>query len=66
LQVIPAVPASGDRHFDLYINEEKVLTFTTIAKTVQQSWSVNGIHGEQLLFQQKSVDNVGDVYGYMY
>ena len=58
--------SSGDRHFDLYIDDEKILTFTTIAKTVQKYWSVNGLHGAELIFQQKSIDNVGDVYGYMY
>src|SRR4030095_466364 len=58
--------SSADRNFDLYINDEKILTFTTIAKTVQKYWSVNGLHGEELIFQQKSIDNVGDVYGYMY
>lgn len=58
--------SSADRHFDLYINDEKILTFTSIAKTVQKFWSVNGRHGEELIFQQKSIDNVGDVYGYMY
>ena len=58
--------SSADRHFDLYINDEKILTFKTVAKTVQQYWSVKGTHSEELIFQQKSIDNVGDVYGYMY
>jgi len=58
--------SSADRHFELFINDEKILTFTTVARTVQKYWSVNGKHGEELIFQQKSIDNVGDVYGYMY
>lgn len=58
--------SAADRHFDLYINNEKVLTFTTTAKKVLKSWSVKGLHDVELFFDQKSVDNVNDVYGNMY
>ncbi len=58
--------SGADRHFELYINNEKVLTFTTIAKNILESWSVKGLHDVELFFQQKSVDNVNDVYGNMY
>ena len=58
--------SAADRHFDLYINNEKVLTFTTVAKKVLKSWSVKGLHDVELFFQQKSVDNINDVYGNMY
>ncbi|MEO6837607.1 MAG: glycoside hydrolase family 38 C-terminal domain-containing protein [Ginsengibacter sp.] len=58
--------SAADRHFDLYINNEKVLTFTTVAKKVLKSWSVKGLHNVELIFQQKSVDNINDVYGNMY
>lgn len=58
--------SSADRHFDLYINNEKALTFITVAKKVLKSWSVKGLNGAELFFQQKSVDNANDVYGNMY
>ncbi|MEO9144330.1 MAG: glycoside hydrolase family 38 C-terminal domain-containing protein [Ginsengibacter sp.] len=58
--------SSADRHFELYINNEKVLAFTTIAKEVVKSWSVKGLNGVELFFQQKSADNVKDIYGNMY
>ncbi len=58
--------SAADRHFDLYINNEKVLTFTTVAKKVLKSWSVKGLDDVELFFQQKSVDNINDVYGNMY
>ncbi|HEU5366226.1 MAG TPA: glycoside hydrolase family 38 C-terminal domain-containing protein [Hanamia sp.] len=58
--------SAADRHFDFYINNKKVLTFTTIAKKVIKAWNVKGSNGTQLFFDQKSVDNAGDVYGNMY
>lgn len=58
--------SAADRHFDLFINHEKVLSFTTKAKQVVKSWEEKGLHGVELYFQQKSVDNVMDVYGNMY
>jgi alpha-mannosidase len=58
--------SAADRHFDFYINNQKVITFTTIAKKVLKAWSVKGLNGTELFFEQKSVDNAGDVYGNMY
>jgi alpha-mannosidase len=58
--------SAADRHFDFYINNQKVLTFITTAKKVLKTWKVNGLNGTKLFFQQKSVDNAGDVYGNMY
>ena len=58
--------STRDRHFELSINGQKVLTFTTPAKRILTSWSVKGINGEELFFQQKSIDNAGDVFGNMY
>lgn len=58
--------STADRHFDLYINNQKALTFTTPAKRIEKNWSIKGVNGEELFFQQKSTDNAGDVYGNMY
>ncbi|HXS55417.1 MAG TPA: glycoside hydrolase family 38 C-terminal domain-containing protein [Hanamia sp.] len=58
--------SAKNRHFELSINGEKVLTFTTPAKRVLTSWLVKGVNGEELFFQQKSIDNAGDVFGNMY
>jgi alpha-mannosidase len=58
--------STTDRHFDFYINNEKVLTFTTVAKKIIKAWNAKGLNGTTLFFDQKSVDNAGDVYGNMY
>ena len=58
--------SAADRHFDFYINNQKVLTFTTVAKKVIKAWNVKGLNGTELFFDQKSIDNAGDVYGNMY
>ena len=58
--------SAADRRFDFYINDQKILTFTTVAKKVLKSWSMKGLHDVELFFEQKSVDNAGDVFGNMY
>lgn len=58
--------SAADRHFDFYIDNQKVLTFTTIAKKVIKMWNVKGLNGTELFFDQKSIDNAGDVFGNMY
>ncbi|MGN6541688.1 MAG: hypothetical protein ACTHKY_12845 [Ginsengibacter sp.] len=58
--------SAADRHFDFYIDNQKVLTFTTVAKKVIKTWNVKGLNGTELFFDQKSIDNAGDVFGNMY
>src|SRR6185312_8039809 len=58
--------SAADRHFDFSINDQKVLTFTTIAKKVIKAWNVKGSNGTELFFDQKSIDNAGDIFGNMY
>ena len=58
--------SAADRHFDFYIDNQKVLRFTTIAKKVIKTWDVKGLNGTELFFDQKSIDNAGDVFGNMY
>lgn len=58
--------SAADRHFDFYIDNQKALRFTTIAKKVIRTWNVKGLDGTELFFEQKSIDNSGDVFGNMY
>ncbi len=58
--------SSGDRNFDLYINDCFSLTFKTLAKKNLPHWSFKGKKGEQLVFDWKMDDACGDAHGYMY
>ncbi len=58
--------SSGDRHFDLYINNKKALSFTTLDKKQLPFWSFSSPEGETLLFDWKTDDGAGDAHGYMY
>ena len=52
----------GEKPFDLYVNGEKYLTFTS---SVQEHWIVQGINGSRLEFQATVTDAVGDRFGFM-
>ncbi|MCX6259044.1 MAG: glycoside hydrolase [Bacteroidia bacterium] len=58
--------SSGNRTFDLYVNDEKWLSFTTIAKWKGKDWSIQGKNNSVLSFELKTKDHIDDVYGNMY
>lgn len=56
--------SAGDRSFDLFIGEEKVLTFTTHHSTQPATWSVDGVDGVKLVFEYSKMDRHGDAHGF--
>ena len=58
--------SSADRKFDLYINNELVLTFTTLYPKSPLNWKTNGKNGINLSFEEKIKDNVNDIMGNMF
>ncbi|HNU55269.1 MAG TPA: hypothetical protein PKN30_01675 [Flavobacteriales bacterium] len=54
----------GDRSFDLFIGEEKALTFTTHHSTQPATWSVDGMDGVKLVFEYSKMDRHGDAHGF--
>jgi alpha-mannosidase len=57
---------SGIRHFDLYINDQYVLTFITYPKNYPAYWSFAGKDSTQLVFQLKTKDGAMDAHGFAY
>jgi len=58
--------SSGVRHFDLYINDDYVLTFTTRPKEYPDYWSFSGEDGTVLQFEFKIKDGANDSHGMAY
>jgi alpha-mannosidase len=58
--------SEGDRRFDLYINDQKAVTFSTFKDKNLPSWTYSGAGGEALVFEYKMDDRAGDAHGYMY
>ena len=57
---------SGSRHFDLYINDAYVLTFTTLPKNYPPYWTFSGKDSTQLVFELKTRDGAQDAHGFAY
>lgn len=56
--------SGGDRSFDLYVGEAKVLTFTTHHSTHPTTWSVDGMDTVALVFEHSKMDRHGDAHGF--
>ncbi len=56
--------SSGDRNFDLYINDQLALTFTTHHDTAPKSWSAASADSTKLVFEFSKVDRHGDAHGF--
>jgi len=57
---------SGDRNFDLYINDKRILTFTTKPKNYPPYWEFSGDDSTKLVFELKKQDAAGDAHGFAY
>lgn len=58
--------SSGTRNFDLYINDEFTLTFSTKSKAYQDWWSFAGIDSALFAFEFKTKDGANDSHGMAY
>jgi hypothetical protein len=56
--------SGGDRSFDLYINDQLALTFTTHHNTKPGSWSAAGTDSTKLVFEFSKMDRHGDAHGF--
>jgi alpha-mannosidase len=56
--------SGGDRSFDLYINDQLALTFTTHHNTKPGSWSAAGADSTKLVFEFSKADRHGDAHGF--
>jgi alpha-mannosidase len=52
------------RSFDLYINDQLALTFTTHHNTKPGSWSAAGADSTKLVFEFSKADRHGDAHGF--
>lgn len=58
--------SSGNRNFDLYLGEEKILTFTTLPAHQAPDWSFGANDSTRLVFQQTKRDGANDAHGLAY
>jgi hypothetical protein len=56
--------SGGDRSFDLFINDQLALTFTTHRSTAPGSWEADGTDGTKLVFEFGKKDRHGDAHGF--
>ncbi|MFZ1688243.1 MAG: glycoside hydrolase, partial [Flavobacteriales bacterium] len=56
--------SGGDRSFDLFINDQLALTFTTHHNTKPGSWSAAGVDSTKLVFEFSKLDRHGDAHGF--
>ena len=55
--------SSGDRHFDLYLNDQQLLTFTTVPGNRAPVWSFAGPDSSRIVFLQTKRDGANDAHG---
>lgn len=55
--------SKGNMNFDLYVNDEKLLTFTTLPNNQQPNWSYATADSSRLVFQQMKRDGANDAHG---
>lgn len=58
--------SSGERFFDLYINDQKTLTFSTRAKEYPERWRFVAADSTALEFEFKTRDGANDSHGMAY
>jgi alpha-mannosidase len=55
--------SGGTRNFDLYVDDQKLLTFTTIPGNKMPDWIFKAADGSALVFQQTKKDGANDAHG---
>jgi hypothetical protein len=55
--------SGGERNFDLYVNGEKLLAFTTFPKNRQPNWTYGVADSSRIVFQQLRRDGADDAHG---
>ena len=55
--------SKGNRNFDLYVNDQKLLSFTTTPAHQTPNWSFAAADSSRLVFQQTKRDAANDAHG---
>ncbi|WP_106529976.1 glycoside hydrolase family 38 C-terminal domain-containing protein [Chitinophaga niastensis] len=55
--------SSGSRSFDLYVDDKKLLTFTTLPAHQMPNWTFGAPDSSRLVFQQTKRDAANDAHG---
>lgn len=58
--------SGGKRNFDLYVNNEKLLTFTTYPHNEMPIWSYAAQDSSRIVFVQTKMDGANDAHGLAY
>ena len=58
--------STGERHFDMFINERHALTFTTRARQWPSYWTFGGADSTRIVFEFKTKDGAQDAHGMAY
>ncbi len=58
--------SGGNRNFDLYVDDKKLLTFTTLPANQSPDWSFGAPDSSRLVFQQTKRDGANDAHGMAY
>ncbi len=58
--------SGGNRNFDLYVNDKKVLTFTTLPNHQKPNWEFVAPDSSALVFEQTKRDGANDAHGFNY
>ena len=55
--------SKGNRNFDLYVNDQKRLTFTTTPNHQNPNWTFGAADSSRIVFQQTKRDGANDAHG---
>ncbi|MDH7461734.1 glycoside hydrolase family 38 C-terminal domain-containing protein [Chitinophagaceae bacterium 26-R-25] len=58
--------SGGLRNFDLYVNDQKLFTFTTYPNNEKRDWTFGAADSSRLVFRQIRTDGRRDAHGYLY
>lgn len=58
--------SKGKRNFDLYVNDEKLLTFTTFPDNQMPVWSYATPDSSRIVFQRTKTDASNDAHGFAF
>lgn len=58
--------SSGNRNFDLYVDNKKLLTFTTLPNHQKPNWEFVAPDSSALVFEQTKRDGANDAHGFNY
>lgn len=58
--------SGGNRNFDLYLNDQKLLTFTTLSANQMPDWTFAAPDSSRLVFEQTKRDAANDAHGLAY